>query len=205
MTDPAPDSLAAPFYAAMREQILATRLPARYDTRILLHRVSRWVRPRRTALELLGGVSLVLAAVITVVVLALGATTSAPPAYAIARHADGSITITLNELTTGIPALNAKLRELGIPETVIPITSDCHSPDGSGPLVMHPDPLFEYNGSISTTYTPQASRQHPAAEGFHYVLAAKRLPNGKILGFIGALKAPIPSCLPYSSTPSNAP
>jgi hypothetical protein len=123
----------------------------------------------------------------------------------VTRHADGSITITLRELTTGIPALNARLRKLGIDETVIPITSDCHSADGSGPLVMHPNPLFETRGSVSTTYTPRAARRHPAPPGFHYVLAAKRLPNGKLLAFIGALKAPIPTCLRYSSTPSELP
>ena len=132
----------------------------------------------------------------------LGSTTAAPPAYAVTRHANGSITITLNELTHGIPELNARLRQLGIATTVIRITSDCHSRDGSGNLVMHPDPLVEYNSSISMTYTRRAARRHPATPGFHYVLAAKRLPDGKLLGFIGALKAPIPSCLPYSSSPS---
>jgi hypothetical protein len=70
---------------------------------------------------------------------------------------------------------------------------------------MHPNPMFEYNGSISTTYTPRYDQRHPAPPGFHYVLAAKRLPNGKILGFIGALKAPIPACLPYNGRPSTEP
>jgi hypothetical protein len=83
--------------------------------------------------------------------------------------------ITLNQLTTGIPALNAKLQELGIDEP---------------------------NGSISATYTPRYDQRHPAPPGFHYVLAAKRLPNGKILGFSGALKhRSLPACLPYNSRP----
>ena len=201
MTDHPPDTPGALLYAAMREQIRATPLPAPHGSRLLLQRLSRWARPRRRALGVLSGASAVLAAAIAVIVLAFGAATSAPPAYALTRHANGSITITLNELTTGIPALNAKLRELGIDETVIPITADCHSPDGSGQLVMHPNPMFEYNDSISTTYTPGGP---PPPPGFHYVLGAMRLPNGKLLGVIGALKAPIPSCLPYNSTPSNA-
>ncbi len=145
------------------------------------------------------------AALAAAVVLLSSASTTTTPAYALTRHADGSITITLNELTTGIPTLNAKFHELGIDETVIPISAGCQSHDGSGPIVMHPDPMFEYQGSISTTYTPRAQQRHPAPQGFHYVLAAKRLPNGKILGFIGALKAPIPTCLPYSSTPAVQP
>ena len=107
--------------------------------------------------------------------------------------ANGSITITLNQLTTGIPALNAKLHELGIDETVIPIKTGCHSPDGSGPLVMQPNPMFEDQRSVSMTFTPRAAQQHPPSSGFHYVLAAKRLPNGKILAFIGASKRPSPA------------
>jgi hypothetical protein len=202
MTDHPSDTASNSFQAAMREQILATALPAPHNSRLLLQRLNRWARPRRRQLGVLSGASMILAATIAVIVLAFGATTNAPPAYALTRHPDGSITITLSELTTGIPALNAKLEKLGIDETVIPITADC-STRGSGNLVMHPNPMYEYNGSISTTYTPRAAQRHPAPPGFHYVLAAKRLPNGKLLGFIGALKPPIPACLPYSSTPSN--
>lgn len=204
MTD-LPDTPNTSFYKAMREQILASPLPAPHSSRLQLRRLTGWVRPRRRQLALFSGTSMIVATTIAVIVVAFGATTSAPPAYALTQNPDGSITITLRELTTGIPALNAKLRKLGIPETVIPITAGCHSTDGSGRLVMHPNPMFEYSGSISTTYTPQAAKRHPAAPGYHYVLAAKRLPNGKLLGFIGALKEPIPSCLPYSSTPSNLP
>ena len=203
MTDRSPDTSPASLDAAMREQILATPLPARRRPDLSLGRLGRRRRPGRIQLGVLSGASMILAVAFAVVVVTLGATTNTPPAYAVTRHPDGSITITLSELTTGIPALNARLRQLGIDETVIPITADCHSPDGSGHLVMHPNPLLEYDGSISTTYTPQAAKRHPPPPGFHYVLAAKRLPNGKLLGFIGALKAPVPSCLPYSSTPSN--
>ncbi len=69
---------------------------------------------------------------------------------------------------------------------------------------MHPNPMFEYTGSITTTYSAKDERQHPADRGYRYVLAAKQLPNGKLLGFIGQLKTPIPSCLPYSDTPSTS-
>jgi hypothetical protein len=37
----------------------------------------------------------------------------AVPAYALTRHANGSITITINDLATGIPALNARMKALG--------------------------------------------------------------------------------------------
>jgi hypothetical protein len=187
------------FYAAMREQILATPMPARARS------LAWFPRPRSRPVRFgaLSGAAAALAAAIAALVLTLGATTNAPPAYAVVRHADGSLTITLNDLTTGIPALNAKFRQLGIPENVIPIYAGCYSPDGSGDLVMHPDPLFEIKGSITMTYTPRAAQLHPPPAGYQYVLAAKRLPNGLVLDFIGALKPPIPTCLPYNSTPAT--
>jgi hypothetical protein len=179
------------FYSAMREQILATPLPAR--TR----------RLREPRIGVLSGATIALAATIAAIVLALGATASTPPAYAVVKHADGSVTITLRDLAIGIPALNNRFRQLGIPETVIPMTAGCSSRDGSGPLVMHPDPLFEYGRAITVTLSPARDASHRAPPGFHYVLAAMQLPNGKLLAFIGALKRPIPSYLPYSATPST--
>jgi hypothetical protein len=161
-------------------------------------RVARRYLRSLLALPLAGGVAVGVLLIAT-------ATTKTTPAYALTRHADGSITITLNQLTRGIPALNARLRQLGIDETVIPIKPGCRPSDGSRPLVMHPNPMQEFDGSISTTYTPRAAQRHPAAPGFHYLLAAKRLSNGKILGFIGALRAPLPNCLGFNPKPSALP
>ncbi len=179
------------FYSAMREQILETPLPARRR------------RLPQLRFGVLSGATVALAATIAAIVLALGATTSTPPAYAVVKHADGSVTITLRDLAVGIPALNTRFRQLGIPETVIPMTAACSSRDGSGPLVMHADPLFEYDGAITVTLSPGWDASHRAPPGFQYVLAAMQLPNGKLLAFIGSLKRPIPSCFPYSDTPST--
>jgi hypothetical protein len=179
------------FYSAMREQILATPLPVR----------PRRLRPLRFGI--LSGATIALAATIAAVLLAFGATTSTPPAYAVVKDADGSVTITLRDLAIGIPALNTRFRQLGIPETVIPVMAGCSSRDGSGPLVMHPDPLFEYDGAITVTLSPGWDASHRAPPGFQFVLAAMQLPNGKLLAFIGSLKTPIPRCLPYSDTPAT--
>jgi hypothetical protein len=159
----------------------------------------RGSRRRRTGI--LSGASVAVAVAVVVVLLTAG--TAAAPAFAVTRNANGSYTIVLRQLSTGIPALNAKFRQLGIPETVIPITRGCHSPDGSGLIVMHPNPLYEFNGAVTQTYSAAYQRRHPAQPGWHYVLAAKQLPNGKLLALIGQLKDPVPTCLPYSNTPSN--
>lgn len=157
-------------------------------------------RHRRRNGILSGTVALV--AAITATVLLVTASTGAPPAYAVTQNADGSYTIVLRQLTVGIPALNAKFRQLGIAETVIPIKAGCHSRDGSGPLVIHLN-QFEVSGAIRLTLSASYQRRHPAFHGSHYVLAAKRRPNGKLVAFIGQLKDPIPSCLPDSDTPSK--
>jgi hypothetical protein len=173
------------------------------DRRARWQRSSALAHGHRRRNSILSGATVALLAAVTATVLLLTAGTAAPPAYAVTQNSDGSYTIVLRQLSVGIPALNAKFRQLGIAETVIPIKTGCHSRDGSGPLVIHPDPLFESSGAIRQTLSAKSQQRHPAFRGWHYVLAAKRLPNGKFVAFIGQLKDPIPACLPYSSTPSK--
>jgi hypothetical protein len=143
------------------------------------------------------------AAALVVIVLIVGSGASAPPAYAFTKHANGTYTIMLRDLTTGIPGLNAAFHKHHIAETVIPITSAC--PVRSGFLgSVHPNPMYETsNDTYQTTYSPQRARAHPAEHGFHYILAAKRLDNGKLLTLIGQIREPIPPCLHYDGTPSD--
>jgi hypothetical protein len=56
--------------------------------------------------------ALIAAALIAVLLLSSAGPTTTP-AYALTRHANGSITITINDLATGIPALNARMKALG--------------------------------------------------------------------------------------------
>jgi hypothetical protein len=187
--------------AELREA--ATRLSTSPpDRRARRPRGSAAAHRHRRRNGILSGATAALVAAITATVLLVTASTGAPPAYAVTQNADGSYTIVLRRLTVGIPALNAKFRQLGIAETVIPIKAGCHSPDGSGPLVIHLN-QFEVSGAIRLTLSASYQRRHPAFHGWHYVLAAKRRPNGKLVAFIGQLKDPIPSCLPYSNTPSS--
>jgi len=58
-------------------------------------------------------------------VLGVKAATTAPPAYAVTRNPDGSVTVTINEPATGMPQLNAKFAEMGINETVVPVQANC--------------------------------------------------------------------------------
>jgi hypothetical protein len=74
---------------------------------------ARRTRPRR---RLVAGGTLGLAAVGAALTLALGAASS-PPAFAVTRNDDGSVTVQINELQA-LPQANAKLTAMGIREQV---------------------------------------------------------------------------------------
>ena len=48
---------------------------------------------------------------------------AAPPAYALTQNSNG--TVSINNIMTAITALNARLAQKGIDETVIPATASC--------------------------------------------------------------------------------
>ena len=158
------------------------------------HRTTRRGRPVAVAATTAG-----LAAVAAAGVLILGATTTTPPAYALTPHADGSYTLTLNDLTTGIPAINAKLTRLGIPETVVPVRRGCTAATIGVPMVR-PIPKDKTHSTGlpptvrgSQTITLTATRL-PA--GVHGYIAAEQRPGGQVILAEGWTSKPIPSCFP---------
>jgi hypothetical protein len=142
-------------------------------------------RSRRRTFRLAAASSAALAAIAAAAVLVVSATTGAAPAYALTHNADGSITISLNNLTAGIAQLNARLRQVGITDyTVIPVTQDCSF---TTPVLSGPAP-----GSLSETITIGTQNTEPA--GVNGYLAAEQLPNGQIGFASGGMKAPLPNC-----------
>jgi hypothetical protein len=149
--------------------------------------VTRRVRPFAASAAIGGS-----AAAIAAVVLVLGGTTATPAAYALTPNGDGTYTVSLNNLATGIPALNAKFKDLGIRETVIPIEANCAESELFGP--------FAYPGaSMSEKVTVGNKWLAPGQRGF---LAAKQMPDGKVLLAIGSSANPLPPCFPEK--PNNA-
>jgi hypothetical protein len=153
-------------------------------------------RARHRRLRLAAASTTALAVIIATVALVLGATTATAPAYALTQNS-GGVTISLNDLTTGIPALNARLKQMGINYTVIPVTPSCST---STPV------LGAAPGSLSESITIGTQNMEPA--GVDGYLAAEQLPNGQIGLGIGGMKAPLPTC--FSSTlmktqPSSTP
>lgn len=70
-------------------------------------------RSRRPALRLVAASTTGLAAIATAAVLAVGATTATPPAFAVTRHHDGSVSVRINR-PTSIATVNRKLAAMGI-------------------------------------------------------------------------------------------
>jgi len=64
--------------------------------------------------------------------LGITAIASGTPAYAVTRAADGTITVSLRDIS-GVTGANAELRKLGVPAVAVPMTQSCTAkiiPDG---------------------------------------------------------------------------
>lgn len=170
---------------------LWTHLVAHHDAnRVTAHRLSA---DRRTRPLLLGGSAGVVAAIATAAALLFSGTAGTQPAYAMTPNGDGTYTISLNDIATGIPALNAKLQQLGINETVVPIETNCSASTDI--------PVEAGSGSMSETVT--VGNQY-IASGQNGFLAAEQMPNGQVLLAIGTTAGPVPSCFPAPSSTSTA-
>ncbi len=111
-----------------------------------LARIERTDQPRRvTRPRLLAGTTVGLAAIAVAAALLLGASTS-PPAFAITRNHDGTVTVNLRKLA-GIAGANAKLAAMGVRAQIA-------APTKHAPKLMCPD------GAVPTvTFDPASIRK----------------------------------------------
>ena len=101
----------------------------------------------------IGGGAVAVAAAIAIGITLVGG--GSAPAYAVTQNPDGTVTLTLNELS-GIDGANQRLHQLGLPVVVVPATADCAAPsarpldlDQSNPYMMQhvlPNMPFHSNG-----------------------------------------------------------
>jgi hypothetical protein len=149
----------------------------------LQHRtVPRSASWRRRPRLLLTGGSAAVAAALAALILIVSASSSTPPAYALTRHADGTVTLRLYDLSRDIPQLNARLASLGISETVVPMRKGC----------KYGAPIYPEPGQDAITLRPHHFDLAPGYQGF---LAAERLANGRVAYGQGALRpSEIPPC-----------
>jgi len=90
-------------------------------------RTGRAATRGRASRRLLASAGVSLAAVLATVLLALGAASSPPPAFAVTRSGPGEVTITLRQINQ-VNALNARLASLGTRIRVVPVVHGCVAP-----------------------------------------------------------------------------
>lgn len=84
-------------------------------------------RARQRPLRLVAASTTGLAAIVAAAVLAVGATTATPPAFAVTRHHDGSVSLKINRKTS-ITEINRKLGAMGIEKIGrLPIATGGHT------------------------------------------------------------------------------
>ena len=155
--------------------------------RVAYHATAETTRRPRPA-GALASVALLAAAAIAVL-LVLSASSGTPPAYALTERPDGSFTVSLYDIATGVPALNARFAALGIRITAVPVIAGCTASSF--------DPVQAAPLSRSQTVTV-SNRGIPA--GWRGFIAAERLPSGRIDLALGDTPRPIPSCFPTTTS-----
>lgn len=116
------------------------------------------------------------------------ATAGAPPAYALTANSNGSYTLTINDIATAVPQVNAEFAKLGINAKAIPVTSSCTASDAAHWPLMAADP----SESTSETITLD-SANIPA--GSIAIVAAEETPSGVRLDMGTTSESPLPTCL----------
>jgi hypothetical protein len=136
-------------------------------------------------------------------VAAILATTGTTPAYALTQNANGTYTITINDIATGVPALNTKLQQLGIDATAVPVTNTCTAPSSSltERTEMQLSPTLATDGSGGLINLDQANI--PA--GTEGVIAAYQSPSGQINLTFWTTSGSAPSCLNTGEVVPSAP
>lgn len=155
------------------------------------HVSTRGYRGRRLAVGA-GG----LAAATAAAVLVLSSTSGTPPAYALTANGNGSYTLTINDLQTAIPEVNAEFAKLGVHAKAIPVTSTCTAPDTAG------IPLFDYGQTSMSTSMTVDNANIPS--GWTAFLAVEQMPDGHVAMALGTSPAPLPACLNSNQPLSTA-
>ena len=171
------------------EEAIWAHLVDHHDADRVQFRVPTPPRPRRLRPVAATASAALLGAAVVAVVLVLSASTSTHPAYALTQAADGSYTVSINDISTGIPELNAKFAQLGIRATVVPIQAGCTASSF--------DPVQAAPGSMTQTVTVSSQGIPVGARGF---IAAEQRPDGQVLLALGNSERPIPSCFPPTTS-----
>ena len=162
--------------AALASSVTATRPATPHSPRL-----------RRPAL--LTGSALGIAGVATAGVFAL---TSASPAFAVTKNPDGTVAITLSDLSE-LPALNQQLAQDGVAVTAVPISTSCPAAG----VITNPSGESTPNISADHQQTTDVVTIDPSQipSGDIGVLGASQTASGQVTLLFGDTTPPAPSCL----------
>ena len=138
--------------------------------------------PRLRRPAILTGTALGSAGAAAAAVLALTATTTAP-AFAVTDNADGSITVTLREIS-GLSGLNAEFARRGLKARAVPMSSTCPTKGFGNAL-----PAGTNFNTFTITLDPSE-----VPDGYTAVVAATQTASGKVELVQGAVPPPVPAC-----------
>jgi hypothetical protein len=138
-------------------------------------------RKRRPAI--LTGTVLGTAGAAAAVVVALTTTTTAP-AFAVTDNTDGSITVTLREISA-LSGLNAEFARRGLNARALPMSASCPTKGFGNAL-----PAGTNFNTFTITLDPR-----DVPDGYTAVVAATQTASGKVELVQGAVPPPVPACL----------
>lgn len=114
------------------------------------------------------------------------------PAFAVNRGTDGTVMITLNDIT-GVSGANSKLRSLDVNNVVVvPITAGCTT-----------QIAMSYLGTGSAADSPVTVTPDAIPTGTTVVLAAEQTSQGQIEEAIGKVSGPAPTCVAPAPAGAN--
>lgn len=176
----------------------APRATAALASSVTSSRTATAGAPRLRRPALLTGSALGIAGLASVGVLAL---TSASQAFAVTKNPDGTVAISLSDLSD-LSALNQKLAQDGVAVTAVPISTSCsatgaiNNPSGES----GPSPQAHQDTGNLVTIDPS---QIPS--GDIGVLGASQTTSGQVTLLFGDTTPPAPSCLNSAAfNPSQA-
>lgn len=160
---------------------------ARLDREFATARVKRAAsRKRRWALSASLPITSGAAAAIV-----LFAASEPAPAFAVSHGTNGTVTITLHDIT-GVSGANAKLRNFGVNNVVVvPISAHCTT-----------QIAMSYIGTGSPADSPVTLTPGEIPTGTTVVLAAEQTSHGQIEEALGKVSGPAPTCV--SPAPASA-
>ena len=124
----------------------------------------------------------------TALALALTATNSAP-AFAVARNADGTVTVTIHDVA-GVGGANTLLAALDVSVRAVPAVRGCPAPAGRQPESLFADRALRLDpASSSVTIVPSAI---PAGDTL--VLAATETSSDHVALGVTLVRGPAPAC-----------